>query len=426
MKKTAITAAPCQPQVEVQLPLPLLSDLKTVKQGFFELCVRVGEQALHALMERDRTELCGPKWSRDPSREAGRGGSTTSEITLGGRRVGMRRLRASTVDGQELTLPSFAWASGRDPLDEHTWRSIVAGVSTRKYVENLDPLPEVLEDRSTSSSSVSRRFIALSQRQLVQCLSRPLGELDLWVVMIDGIDFRDHTIVVALGIDSGGNKHVLGLREGTTENAAVAGALLSDLVDRGLPTDHPVLFVIDGGKAIRKAIRKVFGEHGVVGRCQVHKGRNVLDHLPAEMHASVRRAMNQAYETANLDSARRQLERLARSLEANHPGAASSLREGLEETLTLQRLGIKVKGALWKTLRSTNPIENLNGGVAQFTRNVRRWRGGSMILRWVGSAILEAEKKFRRVRGYRELPTLITALRRLANNKEVKREKNVA
>ena len=188
MKKPATTETSCQPQVEIQLPLPLLSCLKAVKEGFFELCVRVGEQALRALMERDRTELCGAKWSRDPSRRAVRGGSTSSEITLGGRRIGVRRLRASTVEGRELALPSFAWAADRDPLDEQTWRAIVAGVSTRSYAEALEPLPEELEQRSTSSSSVSRRFIALSQRQLAQCLSRPLDELDLWVVMIDGIE----------------------------------------------------------------------------------------------------------------------------------------------------------------------------------------------------------------------------------------------
>ena len=225
-------------------------------------------------MEQDRTELCGPRWSRDPSREAPSAEDRrSSEITLGGRRVKLRRLRASSVDGQELTVAELQpGRAGRDPLDEHTWRcDRRPAFRPAGYTETLEPLPEELEQRSTSSSS---RVASLRGDEPaptgLQCLSRPLGELDLWVVMIDGIDFRDHTIVVALGIDSGGNKHVLGLREGTTENAAVAGALLSDLVDRGLPTDHPVLFVIDGGKAIRKAIRKVFGELGVVGRCQVH------------------------------------------------------------------------------------------------------------------------------------------------------------
>ena len=424
MKKTATTETPCQPQVDIQLPLPLLSCLKSLKEGFFELCVRVGEQALHAMMEQDRNDLCGPKWSRDPARSAVRGGSTSSEITLGGRRVNVRRLRVATVEGQELALPSFSWASDRDVLDDQTWRSIVAGVSTRSYADSLEPLPNDLQERSTSSSSVSRRFVALSQEQLSKCLSRPLGELDLWVVMIDGIVYRDHAILVAMGIDSSGKKHVLGVREGSTENSSVAGALLSNLVDRGLATDHPLLFVIDGGKALRKAIRRVFGKLGVVQRCQVHKMRNVLDHLPDEMHPSVRQAMRQAYESFKPKSALRQLERLASSLESDRPGAAGSLREGLDETLTLQTLGIK--GALWKTLRSTNPIENLNGGIAKFTRNVRRWRDGSMILRWVGSAILETEQKFRRVRGYREMPVLIQTLQSHVNNVDAKGGEKVA
>lgn len=425
MKKPVTPETSCQPQVELQLPLPLLSCLKAVREGFFELCVRVGEQALHALMEHDRTELCGTKWSRDASRRAVRGGSTASEITLGGRRIRVRRLRAAQVDGQELALPSFAWAAARDPLDEQTWRSIVAGVSTRSYASSLDPVPAALQERSTSRSAVSRRFVALSQRQLTTCLSRPLSALALQVVMIDGIDYHDHAILVALGIDARGTKHVLGVREGTTENSTVAGALLSDLVDRGLSADQPLLFVIDGGKAIRKAIRRVFGTSGVVQRCQVHKLRNVLEHLPEELRPSVRHAMRQAYAASTTSaSAQRQLERLARSLDAAHPGAAASLREGLEETLTLQALGIT--GALWKTLRSTNPIENLNGGVAKFTRNVRRWRHGSMILRWVGSAILDAESKFRRVRGYREMPALIAALRQRVTTSQTKEGRQVA
>ena len=270
-------------------------------------------------------------------------------------------------------------------------------------------MPAALQERSTSRSAVSRRFVALSQRQLTTCLPRPLSALALQVVMIDGIDYHDHAILVALGIDARGTKHVLGVREGTTENSTVAGALLSDLVDRGLSADQPLLFVIDGGKAIRKAIRRVFGTSGVVQRCQVHKLRNASSTCPRSFVLRCH-AMRQAYAASTTSaSAQRQLERLARSLDAAHPGAAASLREGLEETLTLPALGIT--GALWKTLRSTNPIENLNGGVAKFTRNVRRWRHGSMILRWVGSAILDAESKFRRVRGYREMPALIAALR---------------
>ena len=425
MKKPATPEPSCQPHVALSLPLPLLSQLKAVREGFFELCIRVGEQALQALMEQDRTAVCGTKWSRDPSRRAVRGGSTASEITLGGRRIQVRRLRAAEVDGPELALPSFGWAADRDPLDEQTWRSIVAGVSTRSYAASLDSVPDEFHERSTSRSAVSRRFVALSQQQLTRCLSRPLADLDLRVVMIDGIAYHDHAILIALGIDARGAKHVLGVREGTTENSAVAGALLSDLVARGLDAAHPLLFVIDGGKALRTAIRRVFGANGVVHRCHVHKLRNVLEHLPEELRPSVRHAMRQAYDASTTPaSAQRQLERLARSLAQDHPGAAASLREGLEETLTLQTLGIT--GALWKTLRSTNPIENLNGGVAKFTRNVRRWRNGAMILRWVGSALLDAEQKFRRVRGYREMPALTEALHQRVTTNAAKEGRQVA
>ena len=326
MKKPATSETPCQPHVEFQLPLPLLSCLQAVREGFFELCIHVGEQAWHALMEQDRPALCGARWSRDPSRRAGRGGSTASEVTLGGRRIRVRRLRAAQVDGPELALPSFGWAADRDPLDEHTWRSIVAGVSTRSYGASLAPVPNEFQQRSTLRSAVSRRFVALRQRPLTTGLSRPLGDLDLQVVMIDGIDYHDHTILVALGIDARGTKHVLGVREGTTENSAVAGALLSDVVDRGLAVDQPLLFVIAGGTALRKAIRRVFGAVGVVQRCQVPKLRNVLEHLPEDLRPSVRHAMRQAYDAATpAASAQRPLERLARSWDADHPGAAAFL-----------------------------------------------------------------------------------------------------
>lgn len=425
MKKRATSRPSCQPRVEVQLPLPVLGRLRAVRDGFFELCVQVGEQALAALMEQDRTALCGPKGVHDRSRRAVRGGSTASEITLGGRRMQVRRLRATAVEGGEVALPSFLWATERDPLNAQTWRAIAAGVSTRKYAASLDPVPATVTERATSRSAVSRRFVALSQQQLTRCLSRPLGDLELRVVMIDGIAFHDHMILIALGIDTEGRKHVLGVREGATENSAVAGALLSDLVDRGLAVERPLLFVIDGAKALRTAIRRVWGTLGVVHRCHVHKVRNVLEHLPEELRPSVAHAMRQAYDPAtSAASAARQLERLARSLDDDHPGAATSLREGLDETLTLQKLGIT--GTLWKTLRSTNPIENLNGGVGLFTRNVRRWRNGAMILRWVGSAVLEAEQTFRRVRGFREMPALTTALHQLVDTSAAKEGRHVA
>ena len=394
--------------VSIQLPLPMLSALVNAKQNVMDLCVTTGMAVIQEMMEADRVALCGAANQQDPDRTAFRGGSAPGEITLGGQRVPLRRPRARSVDDEELPLATYAWARNRDPLDETTWNLITHGVSTRGYADLQEPLPVGKRGRSTSKSAVSRRFVALSQRKIRECLSRRLDDLDLWVVMIDGIGFADHMALVALGISQDGQKHVLGIREGSTENATVARALLRDLLNRGLPDDHPVLFVIDGGQGIRKAIKESFGELAAVQRCQFHKIRNVAGHLPEELRDRITGAMKEAYHLTNAKLAKRRLEQLARSLEQKHPSAAESLREGLDETLTVQRLGIQ--GALFATLRGTNPIENLNGGIRKFTRNVRRWRDGSMVLRWLSSAVLEAEGHFRRIRGYKQMSKLVAAL----------------
>lgn len=394
--------------LSIELPLPGLSALVNARQNVMDLCVTTGMAVIEEMMEADRVALCGAASRQDPDRTAYRGGSAPGEITLGGQRVPLRRPRVRSVDDEELPLATYAWARDRDPLDETTWNLITHGVSTRGYAGLQDPLPAGESGRSTSKSAVSRRFVALSQRKIRECLSRRLDDLDLWVVMIDGIGFADHMALVALGISQDGRKHVLGIREGSTENATVARALLRDLLNRGLPDDHPVLFVIDGGQGIRKAIKESFGELAAVQRCQFHKIRNVAGHLPAELRDRITGAMKEAYHLENAKLAKRRLEHLARSLEQKHPSAAASLREGLDETLTLQRLGIQ--GSLFATLRGTNPIENLNGGIRKFTRNVRRWRDGSMVLRWLSSAVLEAESHFRRIRGYKQMSKLVAAL----------------
>jgi transposase-like protein len=391
----------------VQLPLPVLGVLLDARSAFFELCIETGRSVLMAMQEADREILCGEKGRHDLQRRAVRGGSTPSRVTLGGRAIAVPRLRARGEAG-ELGLPSFLWAADRDPLDNHTLAVIGAGVSTRRYRRTLDTLPTGVQETSTSKSAVSRRFVTLSRRRMVEFLARPLPELDLRIIFIDGKVFKQHTLLIALGVDSDGKKHVLGVREGATENARVVTSLLADLVDRGLSTDRPILFVIDGAKALRKAIRDVFGNAALVQRCQVHKRRNVLDHLPAQLRPSVHRALDDAYQSDSASLAKRQLERLAHSLDHDHPGAAASLREGLEETVTVQALGIV--GALRRTLATTNPIENLNGSVAGYCHNVKRWRGGLMIQRWVTAALVDAEQQFRRVRGFRDLPRLIAAL----------------
>ena len=416
-KRTAVQGEAGERRVSVQLSLPMIDALVGLEEDYFSLCVRSGDIVLRAMLEADRTELCGPKWGRDSNREVVRAGTTRSEVTLGGRRVAITRPRARTSDGAEVSLPTFAWATNRDPLDRATMSAVSAGVSTRGYESTLDPLPPGVDERSTASSSVSRRFVAMSTAKLKQWLNAPLEDLELEAILIDGIHFADHCILIALGVTAQGQKTILGLHEGSTENATVGRTLLTNLVTRGLDPSRPMLFGIDGSKALRKAIRDVWGDAGVVQRCQVHKLRNVLDHLPETERPWVRSRMRKAYEEPTYQKAVAALERLARELEREHPGAAASLREGLEETLTLQRLGIR--GALFRTLRSTNAIENLNGLIATYTRNTKRWRGGSMILRWIAAALDHSQPRFRAVRGFSELPKLRAALdREIANATE--------
>lgn len=408
MKSRTKPALRVVPAAQVQLSLPIQGVLQDVRHAFYGLCINAGQQVLAAMMEADRVALCGPKGVPDAKRQALRGGSTRSAVVLGGQRIGMRRPRARGVDAAELELPSFAWAAAGDPLDAATMAAMAAGVSMRRYASTLEPVPAAHRARSVSKSATSRRFVALSQEQLLQWLSASLQALELPVVMIDGIHFRDRVILVALGIDAKGDKHVLGLREGSTESARVVRSLLSDLIERGLDADRARLWVIDGGKALRKAIVETFGTTALIQRCQEHKRRNVLEHLPDELHASVGRALRQAWDGLDATLAGKQLQRLASSLQAKHPGAAASLREGLEETLTVQALGIG--GALYRTLRSTNPIENLNGSIAHYTRNVKRWRDGQMTLRWIASALSEAKQRFRKLRGHRDIKRLLLAL----------------
>lgn len=408
MKSRTKPALRAYPTAEVQISLPVQGVLRDVRHAFLGLCIDAGQKVLAALMESDRIALCGAKGVPDPQRRATRGGSTASQVVLGGQRIAVRRPRARSLDAGELRLPSFEWAANADPLDAATMAAIAAGVSTRRYASTQEPVPAAHQPRAVSKSAVSRRFVQLSQEQLAQWLARPIGQLDLPVVMIDGIHFRDRVILLAIGIDAQGNKHVLGLREGSTEATRVVSSLLSDLIDRGLDAQRMRLWVIDGGKALRKAIVQTFGATALIQRCQEHKRRNVLEHLPEDMHASVKRTLKDAWTASDADLGRRQLQRLATSLQGKHPGAAASLREGLDETLTVQALGIT--GALYRTLRTTNPIENLNGSVAHYSRNVKRWGDGQMVLRWVASALSDAADRMRKLRGCSQMRTLLKAL----------------
>ena len=386
----------------VQIPLPVLGAFASIERSYFDLCIRAGQQVLDAMMEQDRPELCGPRWK-------------------GGRRIQMTRPRVRSQAGQEVELPSFAFAAPRDPLDAHAVNAVAGGISTRKYARSLDTLPDEGAARSTSKSAVSRRDVAMTTTQLTRWLTTPLGDRHFPIVLIDGIVLGDHTVVIALGIDTEGKKQVLGLREGHTEHSRVVTALLRDLVERGLDPERARLFVIDGAKALASAIRPVFGPLAAIQRCQLHKRRNILGHLPEHLHANVTAVLRDAWAAGDAAQAHRQLERLAASLETDHPGAAASVREGLDDTLTLQRFGMA--GTLYTKLRTTNAIENLNGGITTYSRNVKRWRSGTMVVRWVSAAIVDAEKKFRRVHGWREITTLVSALGDLEAKEEASTER---
>ena len=330
------------------------------REGLLALSVEVGLGVLRELLEAEVDQVVGLKAKHNPERTAVRHGHEDGEVTLGGRRVAVERPRVRTADGEaEVPLQTYEHFAGRDQLEGVVLERMLSGVSTRKYRRVQEPVGEAVEQdaRSTSKSAVSRTFVQRTRDLLWKLMNRPLADLRLAVMMLDGIELHGRTNIVALGITTEGDKLALGLWEGSTENAAVAGALLADLVDRGLDVEQGLLFVIDGSKALRKAIRQVFGNDVPVQRCVQHKERNVLDHLPERDRDTVKRRLRQAWQDNDHDIALEQLNTLALELDKPHPGAASSLREGMEETLTVTRLGIT--GKLKRTLQSTNPCESM-------------------------------------------------------------------
>jgi putative transposase len=382
------------------------------KEGLLSLSVGVGLGVLAELMEEEVSDVVGPKGKHEPERRAVRHGHESGEVTLGGRRVAVERPRVRTADGgSEVQLATYRHFADRDPLSRVVLERMLAGVSCRRYPRTQDALGEDLEQatRSTSKSAVSRDFVARTRENLDALMARRLDDVRLAVLMIDGIALKERTNVVALGITTDGVKIPLGLWDGSTENAAVATALLSDLVERGLDTSQGVLCVLDGAKALRKAVRDVLGEVPVQ-RCVRHKERNVLEHLAERDRPAVKRRLRRAWSETDYGRALEQLRQLASELERSHPGAAASLREGLEETLTLTRLG--VRGKLKKTLESTNPCESMIECVRRTSRNVKRWSSGEMCLRWTAAGMLEAERQFRKVIGYRDLAKLAVAIER--------------
>jgi transposase-like protein len=401
-KSEPLREAGGQGQLWLQLP-------GLVREALYETVIAAGLACVNEVLEAERSGLCGPRYQHLPGREALRAGHIASSLVLGGRRVAISRPRARSVDGRELSLPSWREWSTRDPLTARAVEQMVLGVSTRRYARSLESLPPTASVRGISKSAVSERFVYGTERKLAELMSRELGKFSFTALFIDGVHFGEHLVLAAVGVDDRGDKHVLGLREGATENSAACKALLADLIERGLDTEHSLLIVIDGAKALHKAVVEVFGARALIQRCREHKKRNVSEALPERLRTSVRTTMNQAYATRDAKRARRLLDNLAGRLEDQHPGAAASLREGLDETLTVIRLGLPEN--LERVLSSTNLIENLFSRVREIGRRVRRWQSGTMVLRWSAAGVLEAERNFRKIVGYRAMPMLVAALR---------------
>lgn len=398
-----------------QLLLGMVAGMTAAKQDLMGWAQEVGLAALEEVFEADATAIAGPKGKHLADRTHHRWGTTDTELPFGGRRIQVKRPRVRTKSG-EVRLPIVARFQAEDPLPERVLNQILLGVSTRGYGASLEPTPPGLKDRGTSKSAASRHLVERMGAKMRDYFSRPLQDLRLLVLMVDGIVVAGQTVVVALGITEDGSKEPLGLWQGSTENAALCTSLLQDLIGRDLKLDGRILCVIDGGKGIRKAIEDVLGNVAVIHRCQLHKRRNVKDHLPKNAQVYVDRMLREAYGSSTADTARKKLRSLISWLESNgHEDAAGSLREGMEETLTVLKLDLPL--SLRRSLATTNAIENTLGTVRRVSRNVKRWKGGSMVRRWTAIGLVAAEKRFRRIKGYREMPALAAALRAKASEK---------
>ena len=396
--------------VPEQVIVSMADIAESAREGLLALAVGTGMQVMAAMFGEDAERLCGPDGRHNADREGYRHGTGGGSVTLGGRRVPVTRPRVRAADGSgELHLPSYDLFSSTEILSRMALEKMLAGLSSRRYGHGLEPAGQAVEAAAaaTSKSAVSRRFVAATETALGQLMTRRLESLDLVAFMVDGVHFGEHTCVVALGIDIDGVKHPLAIEEGSTENATLVTELITGLRERGLDVTRPILAVLDGAKALSRAVKDVF-DRPLIQRCQQHKIKNVRDKLPERLRTVAERRMRQAYHAESAVQAEGLLTELARELDKTHPGAAASLREGMAETLAILRLG--VPPTLARTLRSTNPIESMIEICREHSKNVKRWRDGTMALRWCAAGMLEADHQFRRVNGRLHLPNLRAAL----------------
>jgi len=404
----------------VQMVLPMAEMLGWLRKGVGELVRQAALELINLLMQEEVRELVGERSHRQPDRTSNRWGSERGYCVVMGQKVPIQRPRVRSTDDQEVRLGSYEMFHRGEPLTETVWEKLMLGLSTRNYGQAVRQFAEAY---GLEKSAISEHFIEASRTKLKEMMDRKLGQVRLCALLIDATPFAGQQMVVALGIKQDGQKMILGIRQGATENTTVVGELLGDLMNRGLDFSEPRLYILDGGKALPAAVKRYAGESAPIQRCQVHKRRNVLDHLTDEQRPSVAKKLNAAYALEKYDAAKEALNQLHRELMDLNPSAARSLNEGLEETLTVHRLQVPL--SLRKTLACTNVIESAFSIVERVCSNVKRWHGGDQRERWAGSGLLLAEKQFRRIQGYKQIPTLLRELESLVASKSglVKRRK---
>ena len=418
VKQLAEMAADGNPSV--QMVLPMAEMVGWLRKGVGELIRQAGLQLMDLMMQAEVEALAGERSQRQAERTASRWGSERGYCVVMGQKVPIQRPRVRTTGDKEVQLGSYEMFHRGEPLSETVWEKLMLGLSTRKYGQAVR---EFREAYGLEKSAISEHFIEASRKKLKEMMERRLDKTRLCALLIDATPFQGQQLVAALGISEDGRKTILGIRQGATENATVVGELLGDLFERGLDFTAPRLYVLDGGKALTAAVKKYAGETSAIQRCQVHKRRNVLDHLTDEQRPAVAKKLNAAYALEDYVAAKQALNTLHRELMDLNPSAARSLAEGMEETLTVHRLHLPLQ--LRKTMACTNVIESAFSIVEQVCKNVKRWHDGDQRERWVGSGLLVAEKQFRRIQGYKQIPALIRELEALASSKPeiVKRRK---
>lgn len=395
----------------IELPVSVIEAIENTQEALTDLTFRTGLVLMKAMMNDEVKSKVGPSYHPAKTSPARRWGKQSGYVIWAGKKIPLKRPRVRTKDGlREVPLKTYRAFQSEAGLDKRISERIILGLSIRDYKRAID---DFSEGYGLTKSSVSRHFIKASQKKLEELMERSIDKMDLAVIGIDGIELAGEVLLMAVGIDVQGKKHILGLWQGSTENADVCKMLITDMINRGLKTKHQYLFVVDGAKALSKAVKDVFGTDSLIQRCQIHKRRNVKSHLPEEYQNVIDTRIKAAYNMSKYSDAKELLLKTVEYLQEINPSAARSLEEGLEETLTMHRLGLP--DILRKTLSNTNFVESPFSVTRDIIRDVKRWRRGNQRLRWVASALLAAESRMNRIGGYRVIPILTNAVKNIQN-----------